>query len=140
MSTIVQPSLFEPPETGRSRRRDPITSIAAGRQQRGGAEQAILSVLRTVTDATRDEIAGQLPDWHPPTLSTALSRLLKGGAVARTGAARPSRRHQLQEVVQICDVGHAFGRSRDGEPSITPGGRRPRPVSSPTPNEWKDTA
>ena len=91
-------------------------------------------------DATRDEIAGQLPDWHPPTLSTALSRLLKGGAVARTGAARPSRRHQLQEVVQICDVGHAYGRSRDGEPSITPGGRRPRPVSSPTPTEWKDTA
>jgi hypothetical protein len=134
----VQPSLFEPPETGRSRHRDPSTSIVAGSHQRGGAEQAILGVLREVADATRDEIAARLPDWHAPTLSTALSRLLKSGGVRRTGAARPSRRGQLQEVVQICDVGHAYGRSWDGEPSITPG--RGRPPFPPTPNEWKDSA
>lgn len=138
MSTVIQPALFAPPETGRSRRRDPRTSVEAGSRQRGGAELAIVTVLNQVSDATRDEIAARLPEWHAPTLSTALSRLLKAGTVRRTGDARRSRRGQMQEVVSICEVGHAYGRSRGGEPSLTSGGVLPGAPPAPS-TPWKDS-
>lgn len=89
--------------TGLVRRTDPGTARGAAQAQRGGAEHAILAMLADVADATRDEIAGALPGWHPPTLSTALSRLLRSGKVVRTGAARPGARGLPQEVVQLAD-------------------------------------
>lgn len=87
--------------TGLARRTDPRTARGAAQAQHGGAEHAILTVLATMFDATRDELARALPDWHPPTLSTALSRLLRSGKVIRTGGARPGARGLPQEVVRI---------------------------------------
>lgn len=96
---VEQLDMFAGP--GLARRTDPVTAKAAAGVQRGGAEAALLDVLGRVSDATRDELAGMLPGWHSPTLSSALSRLVRSGRVVRTGAARRGRRGLLQEVVRL---------------------------------------
>lgn len=47
---------------------------------------------------TDDELAARSPQWHPPTIKTARSRLSKRGLLVDTGERRPSQRGRDQIV------------------------------------------
>jgi len=97
-------TLFSAPRvyTGRSRRDDPDTSLAAARSVGHGAEQAILDVFRAepryMGGFTADELEARLLLVRRDTLRSALSRLGKRGALEDSGARRDSTAGRPQIV------------------------------------------
>ena len=100
----AQPSLFDAPRvyTGRSRRTDPDTSLAAARSVGRGAEQAILDVFyrnpRYTLGYTADDLEFVLPLVRRDTLRSALSRLGKRGVLRDSGVRRDSTAGRPQIV------------------------------------------
>jgi predicted transcriptional regulator len=90
------------PLFGQARNDDPGTAKQAARLQRGGAETVILNTAERLDTFTRSELCAAIgAEWHPPTISTALSRLERRGLVTRTGATRRGDRGALQDVYEL---------------------------------------
>lgn len=85
-------------DTGAARASDPDTSHAAAARQRGGARPAILAAYRAHGPMCDDELAAVLPDFYPPTVKSARTRLSNDGFLVDTGDRRPSVRGCAQIV------------------------------------------
>lgn len=94
-------TLFDVPPAGKVRHRDPTTSVLAARKQRGGAEQTILDVLTVYGPMHADAICARREAWYPPTIVSAISRLVKKGSIRPTGETALSRRGCEQQVYEV---------------------------------------
>jgi hypothetical protein len=77
---------------GKSRRGDPDTSRSAAAAISSSAEQAIRALYAIPRALTDDELAELLPEWFPPTLKSARSRLARDGFLCDSGERRLSGR------------------------------------------------
>lgn len=96
----------EPGERAKARRTDPDTSHAAAAAVTPGAgsvETAILRVLHERGAMTADEICLCLADRFPPTVKSAISRLVRRHDVRDTGYRRASLRGCEQAVWCLID-------------------------------------
>lgn len=97
--TPGQVALFDAP-AGRTRHSDPVSSVLAARKQRGGAEAAILDVLAVYGPLHADAICAHRPAWYPPTIRTAISRLVRKELIRPTGETALSDRGCEQMIYE----------------------------------------
>lgn len=99
---MTQVSLFDAP-AGRARATDPVTSVAAARSQRGGAEQAILALFTDGRTFTPDEASWCLSALGiaDDTARSAFSRLCRRGVLVATGETRLTRRGCAAQVWRL---------------------------------------
>lgn len=83
----------------RHRVSDPDTSRAAAESvDPKPAETAILAEFDRFGMLNDDELCQQLPEFYPPTIRTARSRLAKAGVLVDSGTRRPSLRGRQMTV------------------------------------------
>lgn len=124
-----QPDLFSvAPERpvedvhGLARTTDPITSRMAARTITGRTENEILALFVEHGPMTADEVCERYPKY-PPTIKTALSRLVGHELIEDSGILRPSGRGRASIVWALKDP------ARDGMPPCRAG----KPGGSPLP-------
>ena len=93
---MTQLALFRGPQ---ARAGDPTTShvAAATVTEPGLTEFRIMAAFESYGPLTDDELCEALPEFYPPTLKTARSRLSKRGALVPNGV-RPSARGRYMTV------------------------------------------
>lgn len=85
---------------------DPDTSAAAAIAQSGLMERLILDAFRFGDQhLTHDELCAHplLRCYHPPTVKTACSRVVKAGLLVDSGERRPSNRGRAQVVWRLAE-------------------------------------
>jgi hypothetical protein len=81
-----------------ARRTDPATSHAAAALVAAGVEERIVAAFAEYGALTDDELTEALPEFYPPTVKTARSRLSKRGVLIPTGGTRMSFRNRAMTV------------------------------------------
>ena len=100
-----QLQLFSEPAV---RRTDPSTSrdaAAAVTPEAARQECRIMERFAMFGPMNDDELCARSPQWHPPTIKTARSRLSKRGFLVDTGERRPSNRGRDQIVWKLTEGG-----------------------------------
>lgn len=98
---MSQLSLFAEPE---ARATDPATSHAAAEavsHEASRQETRIMERFAMFGPMCDDELCARSPQWYPPTLKSARSRLSKRGFLVPTGETRKSIRGQDQQVWRL---------------------------------------